>query len=313
MTIPSHSPDTPAVSVVLPTYNRAHTIRRAVDSALGQTYRDFEILVIDDGSADDTASLLRPYAERASIRYLTQPHTNAAAARNRGVRESRGAYIAFLDSDDEWLPDKLLKQVAVLEAADRGVGIVYCDMLRVAARGRVRSFAAPHVRRGETFRPGTYDYQFVGVGIQSTLFRRQCFTPSRQFDERLFALCDLELFLRMAETFEFYRLEEPLVRYYAGPGMSTNPKANANAREYMLAKYRDRFVERPRHLAYQYAKISAARFVDGDATSAREYARKALRLDSMNAGVLLRTLPGLLRLGGLLDVYRFLERIVAPR
>jgi glycosyltransferase involved in cell wall biosynthesis len=300
----------PTVSVVLPTYNRSATIRRAIDSALAQTYRSLEIIVVDDGSTDDTKRALQGYGESGLIRYIWQSHRNASAVRNRGIRESRGTYIAFLDSDDEWLPEKLAKQVATLQGAAATTGLVYCDMLRVGPSGRTHAFPAPEVRRGETFSPGTNDYQWRGIGIQSTLIRRECFEGDQVFDENLFALCDLDLFVRISRAFDFHHLPEPLVRYYSGRGISTDMAAVAAAREYMLAKYRARFAGHPRFLAYQYAKISAARLLSDDTKSARDYALKAIKLDPMNPRVLVRSLAGVLGAPVPTALYRRLAAIL---
>jgi len=107
------SADRVKVSVVIPTYNRAGFVTRAIDSALAQTYRDFEIVVVDDGSTDDTERILRAYGDR--IRYLRQENAGVSRARNAGIAAARGEWIAFLDSDDEWLSEKLAVQVNCIE------------------------------------------------------------------------------------------------------------------------------------------------------------------------------------------------------
>jgi glycosyltransferase involved in cell wall biosynthesis len=101
----------PKVSVIIPTYNRSELVERAVKSVLCQTYTDYEIIVVDDGSTDDTRFNLQSYP----VRYIRQNNSGSASARNRGIRESKGKYIAFLDSDDWFLPDKLARQVEVME------------------------------------------------------------------------------------------------------------------------------------------------------------------------------------------------------
>ena len=102
----------PTVSVVIPAYNSASYLAEAVESALGQTFKDLEILVVDDGSTDETQELMRRYGP--PVRCLSQENTGVATARNRGIDESRGRYVAFLDADDVWQPDKLEKQLAAL-------------------------------------------------------------------------------------------------------------------------------------------------------------------------------------------------------
>src|SRR5215510_10206142 len=101
--------EAPRVSAIIPTYNYARYVAAAVESVLAQNFKDLEIVVIDDGSTDDTIDALRPFGER--IRYIPQEHGGLAAARNAGIRSSRGQYLAFLDSDDLWLPDKVSMQV----------------------------------------------------------------------------------------------------------------------------------------------------------------------------------------------------------
>src|SRR5437868_7134370 len=99
----------PKVSVIIPTYNRGKLITRAVNSVLNQTFNDFEIIIVDDGSKDETKNILMPYQNQKKnrIKYFYQENRGISAARNRGIKESTGEYIAFLDSDDEWVSDKL--------------------------------------------------------------------------------------------------------------------------------------------------------------------------------------------------------------
>jgi len=103
----------PAVSIVIPAFNASWCIRRAVDSVLAQTFTDFELIVVDDGSTDETAEILRSYGD--ALRVVSQPNGGMSCARNAGIRIARGRYIAFLDADDRWLPAKLERQVKLLD------------------------------------------------------------------------------------------------------------------------------------------------------------------------------------------------------
>src|SRR5687767_13189801 len=104
---------TPLVSVIIPTYNRASVVCRAIDSVLGQTYGNIEVIVVDDGSTDETLERLHSYGDR--IRVLTQANAGPSVARNRGIAVATGGIVAFLDSDDYWLPTKVARQVVLLE------------------------------------------------------------------------------------------------------------------------------------------------------------------------------------------------------
>lgn len=117
----------PRVSVIVPTYNRAHLIGDTLESIFAQTYRDFEIIVVDDGSTDNTLDILTEYKNK--IRVFGLPHQGQAGsfARNKGIQEARGEYVAFLDSDDLWLPKKLEYQMAVVDAEDSTYAWVYSD------------------------------------------------------------------------------------------------------------------------------------------------------------------------------------------
>ena len=129
----------PLVSVIIPTYNRAYCLPRTLDSALAQTHANVELLVIDDGSTDDTRALIaQQYGHEPRVRYVYQENQRVAAARNRGLAMAEGKYVAFLDSDDLWEPWKLELQVACLEQ-NPGVGMAWTDMQAINPEGQVVS------------------------------------------------------------------------------------------------------------------------------------------------------------------------------
>lgn len=174
----------PLVSVVVPTYNRAHCIGNAVASILGQTFRDLELLVVDDGSKDDTAALMASYHD-PRLRYLPQPvNRGRNAVRNVGIREARGEFVAFLDSDDVWLPDKLAYQVAAMQKAPE-VALHMSAALFLGENGGTVSY--PLLDRYDEpvwARDLGSDLVFPFVS-QTWLVRRRIFDEAGVFDESI--------------------------------------------------------------------------------------------------------------------------------
>ena len=268
----------PVLSVILPTYNRAHTLGRAVDSVLGQTFDDFELIIIDDGSTDESDAVLRAYAGEERVHVIRQAHNKGCAeARNVGLTASKGKYVAFQDSDDEWLPHKLEKSVAALEALPLECGIFYSDMIRVNEDGSSYYWESPTVRRGVLTDANTREYAVHGVGIVSTLIRRECFHRVGFFDTTLRRFIDLDMFIRLSDHFDFFHHREPLVKYYVtSTAISSDMKALADARLHLIGKYYQRLKVSKEHLAYQYLALAWALGESGRARETYEYASKSL-------------------------------------
>jgi glycosyltransferase involved in cell wall biosynthesis len=190
-------PGTPRVSIIIPSYNTATLIAEALDSVFAQDYTNFEAIVINDGSPDteDLERVLQPYLGR--IVYLKQPNRRACGARNNGIRNARGEYIAFLDSDDSWMPGYLRTQMRYLET-DPSLDMVYCDCMNYGG--------GPH--DGKTFMrncpsKGTADFEAFltercQAPISGTIVRRQALLNAGLFDETLAMCDDYEMWLRLA-------------------------------------------------------------------------------------------------------------------
>lgn len=201
------------VSIILPTYNRAHSIRRSIESILRQTYPHWELLVIDDGSSDNTEEVVTEIAALDSrVRYYRQPQNRGvAAARNEGIGQVRYEYIAFQDSDDVWKEDKLEKQMRVFDEQPR-VGMVYCAFEGEKPDGtRIR---IPDESMGiENLQGNLYRLllQRNVIGAPTTVIRRECLGRVGGFDETLTCLEDWELFLRISREYEIGCVIEPLL------------------------------------------------------------------------------------------------------
>ncbi len=207
-----------SVSVVIPTFNHARYLPDALASVLAQTLPDVEVVVVDDGSTDDTPAVLAAYGDR--IRVVRQPNRGLSAARNAGVAVSRRAYLAFLDADDVFAPTKLAEQAAVL-AREPGVGWTYCDV-RIEEEGTavtttVSERFAYRARRldGRLF-PELVRGNFIPA--IATLVRRAAFAAAGAFDERLDALEDWDLWLRLALVAEARYTPRVLATYRVRKG-----------------------------------------------------------------------------------------------
>jgi glycosyltransferase involved in cell wall biosynthesis len=236
-TDPTGSAINPAISVVLPTYNRAALLGRSIRSVLGQSYRDFELIVIDDGSTDETSVVVDGFSD-PRIRYLPLPrNTGAGAARNVGIRIAKGKFLAFQDSDDEWLPSKLSKQMSAFKSGTAKLGMVYSDMQMILRDGTVNYFAAPSVLSDCLINPATRFYQVHNLGIQSAVIKREYLDEAGPFNEELPAFEDLEMFIRLSRRCDFQHLREPLVNYYDTQGISQDSYARWVSRKFMLKLY----------------------------------------------------------------------------
>lgn len=231
------APAPPAVSVVVPTFNRASLLPRAIDSVLAQTFTDFELLVVDDASTDETGEVVGRYTD-PRVRYLVQPqNTGVAGARNRGMRAARGDFIAFLDSDDEWLPEKLERQIGLLREASPSVGLVYSGVESVR-EGNVHTIE-PAGARGDIYRE-MLRHNVIHGGGSNVVIRRAVIGTAGFFHEGLPAIEDYEYWLRITRFFDVDAIDEALVRYHDrgnAERRSRALKANLEARGWLFSRY----------------------------------------------------------------------------
>lgn len=206
--------DQPSVSVVIPTYNSAAFLGQAVASVCNQTYSDFELIVVDDGSTDDTQRVLEPYRER--IRYLYQPNMGESSARNRGIQESRGRYVAFLDADDLWLPHKLAVQVTFMDRTPEAV-LVYSPCLWINVAGeRIFHHGSNVVGTGTACPVDVFPKLVMGDMIASpscVMVRRQYLEHGQAFNPAIRHSEDWDLWLRLSLQGPFMFIPEPLACY----------------------------------------------------------------------------------------------------
>jgi len=195
----------PLVSVVIPTYNRAEWIGGAVESVLSQEFQNYELIVVDDGSTDETPKVLERYSDR--IRMIRQANCGVSAARNTGVASSNGDFIAFLDSDDLWLPGKLSRQVVFFQQ-NSDARICQTNEIWIRNGVRVNPGKRHRKRSGQIFAPSL---RLCLVSPSAVMLRKKLFDDIGGFDEDLPACEDYDLWLRIGSRYPIYLIDEPLI------------------------------------------------------------------------------------------------------
>lgn len=195
----------PLVSVIIPTFNRSHFLKEAIDSVLKQDFKDFELIVVDDGSTDDTEKILRSYAN--SLIFLSQENKGVSAARNSGIRISSGTFISFLDSDDLWLPQKLSIQV---EFFTQNPSALICQTNEIWLRKGIRVNPRKVHKKysGEIFE---HCLSICRVSPSAVMMKKNLFCEVGLFDEELPACEDYDLWLRVASHYPIYLIDKPLI------------------------------------------------------------------------------------------------------
>jgi glycosyltransferase involved in cell wall biosynthesis len=209
------------ITVIIPAYNAAATLNETLESVRSQSYRYIEILVIDDGSLDETPSIVTRHAAADDrVRLISQINGGVAAARNRGIAEARGNLIAPIDADDLWAGTKLEKQIAMMAESGPEVGLVYCWYAIIDAKGLVKGIAKP-THFGNVL-SALCANNFIG-NASSPLMRKDVILAAGGYSTQLRAVCaqgceDWLLYLRIAEKHEFRVVEECLLGYRMVPG-----------------------------------------------------------------------------------------------
>ena len=273
----------PTVSVIIPTYNRAHLIGRAIQSVLYQTYQDFEIIVVDDASTDNTEEVVSNFDDER-IRYirLKENSGTSAAPRNTAIRIARGEYIAFQDSDDEWLPEKLEKQMRLFEIQPLEVGVVYAGFWKILGHRKIYIPSPGITRKEGNIHDSLLAQNFVAA--PAAVVRKECFRKVGGFDEELPTLMDWELWIRISRCYQFQCVDEPLmISYYTIGGINEpNLSVKIQTLKLILGKHFEDIKKKKKTLAEHYFSIGSNLCLQGDLKVGREYILKAVRTYPFN-------------------------------
>jgi len=271
------TPTDPCVTVIIPTRNRAHVIRRSIDSVLTQTVDSLEVIVVDDASDDDTESVVRAIADVRVCFVRCERHRGAPAARNVGIRLARGRYVAFHDSDDEWLPTKLERQLELLERRAPLAGVATCGTICAGTHGRQQiEIAASEM---QSYR-GLLAFGEPPWSGPTILVKRTEATDRVLFDESLPAGEDWDYLVRLAQVTQVVSVREPLMKIGSADGdrISKNSR-NLEGRRLLREKHQHELSRDRGALAAHEIGIGRLSIACGQYAEARRRLVAALRLD----------------------------------
>jgi len=285
----------PTVSVIIPAFNRCNTLRASVESVLRQTFSDFELVIVDDGSSDNTFEVASGFDD-PRIRVVQNPQNRgAAAARNAGVAHSRAAWIAFQDSDDEWLPTKLERQLARLRECDTATIAAYCGLLRLEEA--VSPGMRPSIRYVPDWSYGAVEGSLLPtllrtslISTQTLLVRRDIFDSIGGFDSRMKVLEDWDFALSLCQRGMVCLVDEPLVLQRLSSNSLTRQTGTwADAQIMVVQKHDALFAAHPTILSFHYNIIAGGLRRLGKIHEASRFLQRALALDPINLKLWLNT------------------------
>jgi glycosyltransferase involved in cell wall biosynthesis len=266
----------PEISAILPTYKRARVLGRAIKSVLDQTFQDFELIIIDDNSNDGTEELVKGFNSEKIRYYCQEAKTSPAKARNRGIQLALGKYIAFQDSDDQWMPNKLEKQFVELEKSPAEVGVCYCKceiITKYMKSYLPQKWISP--TEGKIFESLLKD-SFIGP--QVAMIKREGFERVGSFNEKFAVYEDYDLFLRLSKHYDFSYINEPLVTIYPqNDSISKNQIVMIACYRQILENYYQDINRDKKLLAIYHHRIGSGLCSNGKRKEGRKYLLKAFK------------------------------------
>jgi glycosyltransferase involved in cell wall biosynthesis len=266
----------PKVSVIIPTHNRAKILPLAVKSVLHQTFQDFEIIIVDDASQDNTEEVIRGFRDNRIKYFRREMSGGDAVARNLGIVNSEGEYLAFLDDDDEWFPKKLQRQVTLIESSQPVVGGVYTGQVNIdGTNGKILSIRLGD-KKGNLFNELLGGFRF---STSSVMVKKECFHQIGLFDENIPYNSDFDMWVRISKNFQFECIEEPLTKYYIhATKLSTNFDLVIKGQEMVGEKYKHWYKLNPKSYSRKYLEIGILYCLNGHSRKGRRAYLKSITL-----------------------------------
>lgn len=280
--------ETELISVIMPTYNRASMIKRAVESVITQDHSGLEIVIVDDASRDDTQKVVESIRDPRVIYIRRSENKGASAARNTGIHRAKGDYIAFLDSDDEFAPGKIRRQLQLFKELSPRPGLVFTNYLEAGQKQRLsigKSVPSGYADTSKVF-PA---FPFCNPP-SCWMLSRACLEETGLFDEKLWTMEDLDYFSRVVKKYPAYFLNEPLMikHVHTCKKGSVPDKYAQETGERILEKWFPEMRRDKRFLVRFYCMMAKDMTRSGKKREAGKYLRKAFFIDPLNLKVLLK-------------------------
>ncbi|UYZ21794.1 glycosyltransferase family 2 protein [Mesobacillus jeotgali] len=285
----------PLVSCIITTHKRpVEILKRSILSVINQTYNNLEIIIVNDYPEDydlqiSISKMINSFKDKRISYIVHEKNSGAPKARNTGINHSKGEYVAFLDDDDEWLPDKIDKQLKLFD--DDQVGLVYCEHYRVEKNRTIR--IVPHDYCKDA-RNKIFIYNFIG-GTSFPLMRKKAIIEAGMFDINCKSSQDTDMWIRIIEKYKIKYCKEPLVKYHVSEeAISTDITKIKDGYLYQLEKYRDIYDSDKQLYIKKLNMIAVALFVHGSRKEGMKYWKKAIfmKVTSINNLLFIKKLGG---------------------
>ncbi|MDX1901540.1 MAG: glycosyltransferase family A protein [Gammaproteobacteria bacterium] len=273
----------PTISAIITTFNRCHYLKKAIESVLSQTYQDFELLILDNSSTDQTETVVNQFNDQR-IRYIKHPQLNISQTRNLGVKESRGEFIAFLDDDDMWLPNKLTDEYELFNASSKQVALVYGGFVRIDSNDKPFYRHQPYLQGKVLKSLLLLEDDFTG-SASNPMLRKSAVLVLGGFDEAVKTGEDWEFYLRLAEQYEVALIPQPVVnvRHHHGARLGDKLRDYIDLELQVMCRYSGLF-NADKKLRSFYLQRIGGKFVRlGLIKEGRQYLLQSLKANHHNS------------------------------
>ncbi|NCD01144.1 glycosyltransferase family 2 protein [bacterium] len=276
----------PLISVIIPTYNRAHFLPRAINSVLNQTYKNFELIIVDDGSTDETRKIIKKFLKKdLRIKYIYQKNSGGPSKpKNTGIQICKGEYIAFLDSDDEWFANKLEKQIKkyIKNNKNNNIGIVGCGAIRINTKNKKTKKVIPP--RYVKIKSSKVLNKTIPHSCSSVMIKKSVFKKIGLFDNNIKTADDYEIYIRISRRYNFLFIREPLFNYYIHEDNISKPNSEIDEekikeKQQIIKKHKKIFSKYPRAYSNEFKKIGTFKMLTKDYKNAKKYFIKSIKIN----------------------------------